>query len=119
MLSPAEEKSLYARAAEFLRSGSRFLLTGHVRADGDCLGAEIAMYHLLRALGKSVKIVNPDPISSRYAFLSKETPIGHFDPGAPEGGLTDFDTVCLLDANTLDRTGAVAPRARRAGIRKM
>jgi phosphoesterase RecJ-like protein len=119
MLSTPEERSLYARAAEFMRSGSSYLLTGHVRADGDCLGAEVALFHLLRGLGKSVKIVNPDPVSSRYAFLTAATPIGHYDAASPAGGLTGFDTVCLLDANSFDRTGPLAPHARRKGIRRM
>lgn len=108
----------YANAAAFLRSGERFVLTGHVRADGDCLGAEVALFHLLRALGKDVRIVNPDALSPRYAFLSEATPIGRFDETRTDGGLTNFDTICLLDANTFDRTGPIAPHARKQGVRR-
>ena len=48
------------RALELLRRGQRFLLCGHVRPDGDCLGAQAALARVLRALGKEVWIVNAD-----------------------------------------------------------
>ena len=40
------------RALELLRAGQRFLLVGHVRPDGDCLGSQAALVSVLEALGK-------------------------------------------------------------------
>lgn len=96
-----------------LRERDRFLLTGHVRADGDCLGAEVALYHLLKALGKNVTICNPDPVAGRYNFLRKHTPIQFWDAAKADGGIGAFDVACLLDCCVLERTGAVADRIRR------
>lgn len=96
-----------------LRERDRFLLTGHVRADGDCLGAQVALYHLLKALGKKVNIINPDPIADRYQFMTKDTPIGHWDTTKSDGGVGAFDVACLLDCAILERTGPMADRIRR------
>lgn len=108
----------YDSIAAFFRGRDRYLITGHVRADGDCLGAEAALYHLLRALGKTVHIVNPDPVAQRYRFLLEHTPIGHFNPSLPDGGLPPFDVACLLDCAVLERAGAVAGviRSRKAAV---
>ena len=34
----------------------RFLLCGHVRPDGDCVGSLMAMYHYLKGLGREVRL---------------------------------------------------------------
>jgi len=34
----------------------RFLLCGHVRPDGDCVGSLMAMYHYLKGLGREVRV---------------------------------------------------------------
>ncbi len=102
----------YERVAELLRSRDRFLLTGHVRADGDCLGAQSALFHVLRSLGKSVQVVNPDPLDPRYEFLRAHTPYTHFDAQRPEGGIAPFDVACVLDVSVIERCGAVADRIR-------
>lgn len=97
---------------ELLRSRDRFLLTGHVRPDGDCLGAECALFHVLSALGKKVAIVNPDPLSERYAFLQEMAPYRHWRADQPRGGTERFDVACVLDVATLDRTGPIAAQIR-------
>ncbi|MBI2557346.1 MAG: hypothetical protein HYW13_08080, partial [Planctomycetes bacterium] len=47
----------------------RFLITTHVRADGDGIGSEVALYHALREMGKSVSIANDSPIPQIYKFI--------------------------------------------------
>ncbi|MCC6406512.1 MAG: hypothetical protein IT453_05065, partial [Planctomycetes bacterium] len=59
-------------ALEVLSRGSRFLLSGHVKPDGDCLGSQAALARVLEKLGKEVWIVNPDPVEERYEYLSRE-----------------------------------------------
>jgi phosphoesterase RecJ-like protein len=104
------------RFDEILRSARGVLVSGHVRPDGDCLGSQAALYHLLRALGKDVSVVNPDPLSPRYAFLGEETPFGAYDGARTEGGVPPYDALVVCDVSTLERTGPLAPilRARAA-----
>jgi phosphoesterase RecJ-like protein len=93
--------------SDFLRQKQRFLLTGHENPDGDCLGAQAALYHLLRALGQEVVIVNPDPVGKAYDFLQKHTPFRSVRGDEP---LPEFDTVVLLDCSQLSRVGTLGQR---------
>ena len=97
---------------ELLRTSNAFLLTGHENPDGDCLGAQAALFHLLLALGKRVHIVNPDPIGRAFDFLAEHTPFGHARPEVP---LPEFDVAVLLDCCQLSRTGALGPRLKATG----
>ncbi len=92
---------------DFLRQKQRFLLTGHENPDGDCLGAQAALYHLLTALGQQVVIVNPDPIGRSFDFLTRHTPFRHARGDDP---LPEFDTVVLLDCNQMSRVGQLGQR---------
>jgi phosphoesterase RecJ-like protein len=89
------------RALALLRSGRSFLLAGHVRPDGDCLGAEAALARVLGALGKRARILNPDPLDPRFDFL-EEAATFHAYEGGP---LPEHDVAVLLDINTLTRCG--------------
>lgn len=109
----------YDEVSAFLRAHRSFLLSGHVRADGDCLGAEVVLYHLLRGLGKEVVIVNPDPIAPRYAFLTQDTPITHYRNELPGGGLPRAEVLCVLDVAVLARTAPVGEAMRRQGARTL
>jgi bifunctional oligoribonuclease and PAP phosphatase NrnA len=97
---------------DLLRTASAFLLTGHENPDGDCLGAQAALFHLLRALGKQVHIVNPDPIGKSFDFLQAHTPFGHV---AGDGALPAFQVAVLLDCCQLSRLGKLGPRLARSG----
>ncbi|HTA76833.1 MAG TPA: bifunctional oligoribonuclease/PAP phosphatase NrnA [bacterium] len=58
-----------ADVAKLIRSKKTFVLTTHVNPDGDGLGAQSAMYVALKRLGKTVYVVNHDPLIPRYTFL--------------------------------------------------
>ncbi len=62
---------------DLLRDSRSFLLIGHEHPDGDCLGSQVALYHLLRQMGKEPTICNPDPpfparVSSGAGFPSSD-----------------------------------------------
>lgn len=97
---------------DLLRSDRAFLLTGHENPDGDCLGAQVALYHLLRALGRTACIVNPDPIARSYDFLQRHTP---FRLARPDEPLPPFDVAVLLDCSQLSRVGALGQRLAASG----
>jgi phosphoesterase RecJ-like protein len=89
---------------DLLRTCSSFLLTGHENPDGDCVGAQSALSHLLRALGKEVHIVNPDPLGSGFDFLEQHTEFGSWRNSEP---LPEFDVAVLLDCSQLSRVGGL------------
>lgn len=93
------------QAVSLIQSSSSILLTGHLRADGDCLGAQIVLYHALTALGKDVQIMLPNMPDQRYGFLEEQTPWQVFDSVLP-----DYDLLIACDCNELSRLGEMVPQ---------
>ena len=54
------------RIRDELMRRSRFLITSHARPDGDSIGSQVAMAAALRALGKSVRMINRDAPPPAY-----------------------------------------------------
>jgi bifunctional oligoribonuclease and PAP phosphatase NrnA len=92
---------------DLIRSQQSFLLTGHENPDGDCVGAQVALSQLLRAMGKTVRIVNPDPLSASFDFLTEHT---EFTTGRNGDALPEFDVAVLLDCSQLSRVGSLGKR---------
>src|SRR5436190_22872873 len=98
-----------ARAAEtvaaVLAPGRRVALTTHVNADGDGVGSEVALWHLLTARGLRAAIANPTPIPERFHFL---VPNGadHSDRAMRE--IESAEVVVVLDISDVSRLGDLA-----------
>jgi phosphoesterase RecJ-like protein len=99
---PASERE---RALELIARGRRFVLSGHQRPDGDCLGAQSALASLLVDQGREVWIYNPDPPEKRYQYLGEKVPLRAWQGG----DLPVHDVTVLLDFSELSRTGELAP----------
>jgi len=93
-------------ALQLLQSGERFLLTGHMRPDGDCIGAQAALSRVLERAGKQVFIWNPDPPEPQFDYLSREIDYREWKAGAE---LPAHDVTVLLDCAELSRCGELAP----------
>ncbi len=109
-VSAARTKAALAVAA-VLRKAKRITMTTHVNADGDGVGSEIAMVHLLKALGKDVRIANPTPVPPRYQFLVE--PVRQHERTADAvAALRDADCFLVLDIADLGRLGSLAETIR-------
>ena len=73
--------------ADLIETHDRFLVTTHVRPDGDALGSEVGMAGLLRQKGKDVRVVNASPTPPRYDFLDPDSNLfEHFGHKRPARG---------------------------------
>lgn len=63
------EPPVVAEICQLLRRERRFLIVGHGRPDGDCLGSCLGLYGLLRNMGKEVRFFTPGPIQDIFSFL--------------------------------------------------
>jgi phosphoesterase RecJ-like protein len=102
------------RALSLLREGQRFVLIGHARPDGDCIGAQAALARVLESLGKEVWILNPDPIQEQFDYLAQSLRFGVF-----RGDLPAHDVAVLLDFSELSRTGPMADPLAAADSKKL
>ncbi len=89
-----------AQVAAEIRRRARFVISSHVRPDGDAIGSQLAMAFALRHLGKQVRIVNRDPAPPPlFVFPGvKDIEVASHvdDPG---------DAVIVMESGELARTG--------------
>lgn len=113
-LSPAKLTAAHGFAAAF-RPGMRVCLTTHVNPDGDGLGSEAGLAHLLMARGVQVAVTNPTPTPERYRFLFAGLPgVDRTDEAVKE--IRRADLIVVLDIADLGRLGMLAGPVRDRGV---
>lgn len=110
------EKTAAARAfAAGLPAGARLVLTTHVNPDGDGLGSEAGLAHLLRGAGFTVTVANPNRTPPRFQFLFQE--LEGVDRSAEAvKEIRRADAVIVLDISDLDRLGMLGDVVRDRGV---
>src|SRR5262249_52047414 len=95
----------------------RFLLTTHVRPDGDALGSMLALSEALRGPGKQVRQVVASTSPARYDFLDPDRLVERFVlPGDP---WRDTEAVVILDTGTWGQLGDFGPFLRQLDVPKV
>lgn len=90
------------RIIEAINEANTVCIVGHVRPDGDCIGAQLGLALAIRAIGKRVSVWNEDPIPDKLVFLDPEGLLER-----PHGN-GDFDCVIAVDSASYERLGLVA-----------
>jgi phosphoesterase RecJ-like protein len=100
MTTAATDDATRARIAQEIRRRQRFVISSHVRPDGDAIGSQLAMAFALRQLGKDVRLVNrdapPGPLRVFPGVSDIEVADRVDDPG---------DAVIIMECGDLSRTG--------------
>jgi phosphoesterase RecJ-like protein len=99
--------------ADLIETHDRFLVTTHVRPDGDALGSEVGMAGLLRQRGKDVRVVNSSRTPPRYDFLDPDQSLfEHFGTAVSPADLADREVLCILDLSSWSQLGDMGPWVR-------
>lgn len=88
------------KIVEAIRNSQKIVITCHIRPDADCIGSGLALYYILKQLGKDVHFYNVD----QSPFPLSELPgyeVIQYRQIYPE----PFDIVILVEGGTEDRTG--------------
>lgn len=108
------DRATAARAvAAALRRGMRVALTTHVNADGDGVGSEVGLWHLLKGQGLTPVIVNATGIPERFMFM---VPDGADASDRAAKEIARADLVVVLDISDLGRLGDLATAVRERGV---
>ncbi|MES2707669.1 MAG: bifunctional oligoribonuclease/PAP phosphatase NrnA [Verrucomicrobiota bacterium] len=94
----------FAHLAELFRAGSSFAVLSHYRPDGDAIGSSLALGMALKNLGKTVRIINEDPLPSTLKFL----PGSELLEWAQPGQVIEVETAIAVDCANRERLGANA-----------
>ena len=83
-----------------------FAISTHVNPDGDAIGSELALFLILRKLGKTVRIFNSDVVPNKYQFLPYWENIENAQASV------DFcpEVLVILDASSRERIGKFLSR---------
>ncbi len=85
-----------------------FVITTHIKPDGDALGAEIGLGRWLMSIGKSIRILNYSPTPDNYLYLHhNDLPIEVYSETVHRAIIDNSDVLVLLDANDPNRTKAL------------
>ena len=94
---------------DFLARHRSFLLTTHINPDGDGIGSEVALALWLRALGKTVHVLNDSVVPAAYVFLTRVQPVEVYEPELAEERFGRADAVIVLDTSNRQRIGRLSP----------
>lgn len=94
------DSHIIRQIGEWLEQYQSFALLSHVRPDGDAIGSQIALGFALRAMGKTVRLINEDGLPDNLAFMAGAESI-ELPPAEP----VDVDVVIALDTATQPRLG--------------
>ncbi len=105
-IPPARAAAARELAAVFT-PGRQVVLTTHVNADGDGIGSEVGLWHLLQARGVTATIANPTPVPDRFHFL---LPAGADRSERAVKEIERADLIVVLDIGDLGRVGDLGHR---------
>jgi phosphoesterase RecJ-like protein len=111
----AEKLTAAQAIAEILPPGRRVSLTTHVNPDGDGLGSEVGLVHLLRAFGVDANITNPTATPDRFRFLFEDLP-GVDRSGEAVKTLRTAEVIVVLDISDLGRLGMLSQTVAESGV---
>jgi bifunctional oligoribonuclease and PAP phosphatase NrnA len=94
---------------KILSDYNSYLITTHVNPDADAIGSEIALYLILKELGKKVYIVNYSEIPYNLVFLDKPGAIETYNEEKHNTLIQSVDVIISADFNKSDRTVKMKP----------
>jgi phosphoesterase RecJ-like protein len=111
----ADKLNAAEELADLLGTGRRVALTTHVHPDGDGLGSEVALAHLLRNRGLQVSIANPTLTPPRFEFLFQD--LNGIDRSREAvKALRGSEVIVVLDISDLDRLGMLTQTVAELGV---
>jgi phosphoesterase RecJ-like protein len=98
----------WSRFVEIVRSHQRFVLTTHIRPDGDALGCSFAMAAILDSLGKDVVVCGAFAIPPNLRFLDPRRRFQQLGVDRTPAQLDDREVLMILDTTAWAQLGAMA-----------
>ncbi len=86
------------KIGDIIKNNSSFLVVSHINPDGDAIGSSLAMYSVLKDMGKEVYLENPTkPIPQVYSFLED------YDKFELVSNKKNVDVIFILDVAEINR----------------
>jgi phosphoesterase RecJ-like protein len=109
----------WSRLRQIVETHDRFLITSHVRPDGDAIGSELGMARLLTQKGKQSVIANCSSLPPRYRFLDPDRRIRRYGEEISAAELAAIEVVIILDTSAWGQLGRMADFVRATSAKKI
>jgi phosphoesterase RecJ-like protein len=91
---------MLSQVVQLIEQKYRFMITSHIRPDGDGLGSGLALYWMLRSLGKDVDVILRDRVPPSYMVLPGT------DRVLVQDDVTeDYDAAFIIECSDVERPG--------------
>jgi bifunctional oligoribonuclease and PAP phosphatase NrnA len=97
----------WSRFVEIVSRYRRFMLTAHIRPDGDALGCEAAMAEVLQSMGKDVLVCNAFSIPPDLGFIDRNKQFKRLGVDISADQLADREVLVILDTSAWAQLGAM------------
>ena len=91
---------MLSQVVQLIEQKQRFMITSHIRPDGDGIGSGLGLYWMLRSMGKEAEVVLRDRVPPAYNVL----------PGSElvvvqDDITTDYDAAFIIECSDVSRPG--------------
>lgn len=93
----------FTKLKNIVEDNNTFILTTHVNPDADAIGSQMALYFVLKKLGKTVYAINHSNTPYNLTFLDKESVIQKYKPEVHDKVFEEADVLIALDLNHSNR----------------
>jgi phosphoesterase RecJ-like protein len=95
-----------------------FIVTSHMRPDCDAIGSEIGLSLALRSIGKTVQIINGDPVPPHISFIDPRSEVKVLGRDLSAADVA-CDVLIVVDTSAWSQLGPMADVVRRLPARKV
>ncbi len=92
------------QVAEAIKKYDNYIITTHINAEGDAIGTELAVFYLIKQLGKNAIVANNESVPERYRFISGVNKIIVGSKERPKA----HENIIIIDCPTIERSGSMA-----------
>jgi bifunctional oligoribonuclease and PAP phosphatase NrnA len=103
---------------QFIAGPQRFIISTHMRPDGDALGSALGLAYTLRQLGKEAMVVIPSPLPPRYVDIVPPVDILVYDP-ANEASIGTVSAIIIVDTGTWNQLGKFGEWMKKQAVPKL
>ena len=104
-----------------IATASKIVITTHRGPDGDAMGSSLAMFHFLKQLGHSVKIITPNKYADFLNWMPGNNDVLVYLENEEEAQkiTNDADLIFMMDFNNLGRISDFADTVRSSSATKI
>jgi len=103
---------------QFVKAPQRFVISTHMRPDGDALGSALGLAEALKQLNKHTQVVIPSPLPPRYHNLVNRSEVLEYTPQG-EAAIGAVDAIIIVDTGTWNQLGKFGDWMRRQNVPKL